>query len=413
MNTENHTAIGAEVVDQKLVHKKRIENVLISNLRRPLPQNLSVDTVENEIFPACSDREKTIFDKYYKKFEKKNEFRLLAINNTLPIVDMKKRFQSHDVTKSDMRFFLKFYRKRSNEQVYYLFNTPDDNEDLRLCRIIEGKSKKTSDREKSILSDLLSKDKINSEGKIFYSNMIVDTNHYYFFEHPNEHVPGMMLIEAVRQLLVAITHKYGKVPLSGYNFVLSSMKGIFKSYLELNYPILIKVIVTDLHAYESGIWADSNFETHVYQNEKEAAVISFQENVITNRVFKRLRSSSESTARKTWFILKSNVEYDIILRKKDVERFTAQIEYISYEGCMFIIDTKQGIAVDTLNFDAIEFFMYFSKVGFVHGTGKMKIENHVGSFMQTQLYFTKMEKLDKNNLHEVIKKYGYALIDGL
>jgi len=411
MNESLRTSIDIEPVDQKLVHKHKLENVLISNMRRPLPQGISIDIVETQIIPECTADQKKIFMKYYEKVEEDDNYCLQTIQKIFPIDVVKLRCSDQKTSKVDIRFILRFYKKNKKKKIYSLENQPDEAQELRLARIMGEKTKLKSEREKSILSNIFDKYDLEIIDNIFYSNMIVDTNHSYFFEHPNEHVPGMMLIEAVRQLLVAITHKYGKVPLSGFNFVLSNMSGEFKSYLELNFPILIKVNLTDLYAYESGIWADSNFETHIFQNENEAAIIRFQENVITNRVFKRLRSSSEMTLKKTWFILKNNVEYDIILRKKNIHKFVARLEYISYEGCMLILDANQEIEDSEDGFDTIECFMHFSKVGFVHGQGKLKIENQVGNFSQALLTFTEMDKLDKNNLHDVIKKYGYALTD--
>ena len=108
---------------------------------------------------------------------------------------------------------------------------------------------------------------------------------------------------------------------------------------------------------------------------------------------------------------KNNVEYDIILRSNNIHKFMARLEYISYEGCMLILDTNQKIEDSEDDFDTIECFMHFSKVGFINGMGQLKIENQMGNFSQALLTFTEMDKSDKNNLHDVINKYGYALTD--
>ncbi|MFH0516091.1 ScbA/BarX family gamma-butyrolactone biosynthesis protein [Streptomyces sp. M41] len=60
----------------------------------------------------------------------------------------------------------------------------------------------------------------------------VDTAHAVFFDHPLDHVPGMLLLEAVRQAVRARTSDDGRVPVSFY--------GAFHQYAELDRPTWIE-----------------------------------------------------------------------------------------------------------------------------------------------------------------------------
>jgi hypothetical protein len=322
--------------------------------------------------------------------------------------EVKNIFMSNRLKRKDFKYILKFFKKNIKQRQYYLKKNPDENEIINLTRMINPKTHLVSDRIKTEVSSML-EGKIEIENReTFYANMIVDTNHPFFFEHPNEHVPGMMLIEAVRQLLVAISHKYGKVPLKDFNFVLSSMTGTFMSYLELNMPVLLKVVQTRLFTFDSGVWSDSDFRVHVFQNNKEAAVLTFQENILSSRVFKRLRSTNEKEGSRKWFVMKKNTEYKIALRAKGLKKIETEIEYISHEQCI-LVSTDSSLILMSEEKEIIEFFMYFSKIGFVHGNAVILAKTEFGNFSQIHLKFEEMDMIDKNNLHEAIKKYAYLV----
>ncbi|MFG2551310.1 ScbA/BarX family gamma-butyrolactone biosynthesis protein [Streptomyces sp. NPDC048581] len=60
----------------------------------------------------------------------------------------------------------------------------------------------------------------------------VDTAHAVFFDHPLDHVPGMLLLEAVRQAVSARTRNGRRTPVS--------FRTVFHQYAELDQPIWIE-----------------------------------------------------------------------------------------------------------------------------------------------------------------------------
>jgi hypothetical protein len=396
-------------VDPKLVHKHNIENVIICNLRRPLPLQIEKELLEFKILPFCSEHDKSLLKDHYIKSEKKiseEGYSLNGMNFFFTSDEIKAAIKSGKLSRADFRFFLNFFKKSKKSSSYSLQKNPDEIEFSMLENIFFNKRSVLTDKKKTELSEIFDRLQCVENKNVFYANMIVDINHPYFFEHPNEHVPGMMVIEAVRQLLVACSHKYGHVPLKDYNFVLSSMTGVFKNYLELNYPVLFKVIQTNLYTFDSGIWSDSEFRVHVYQNEQEAAILTFQENILSSRVFKRLRTSKESAQTRQWFVLKKHIEYKSVIRGHGLKKFESQIEYLSHQECIFIVEDG---SIDFETDKIVEFFIYFSKIGFVHGTAITLSQNKFGKFSQLHIKYHEMDQADKNNLHEAIKKYGYLL----
>lgn len=62
----------------------------------------------------------------------------------------------------------------------------------------------------------------------------VDTAHAVFFDHPLDHVPGMLLLEAARQAVRARVHNGGRAPVS--------FRTAFHQYAELDRPTWIEVV---------------------------------------------------------------------------------------------------------------------------------------------------------------------------
>ncbi|MES0490696.1 MAG: AfsA-related hotdog domain-containing protein [Leptospirales bacterium] len=414
MNQKKRHIVSANHLDKKLVHKHKNENVFICNLRRSLPLTVDSNVFQNDILDKCTEQEKEIVNNCYIRNDKdgnSENFCLKGVEQSYSVRMTKKRLLDSSVSKKDMRFFLKFYRRDNAKSAYLLRDTPDEVEILRISRIMGVKKNLVPEQQKSVLSEVFDRLNIIGNESVFYANMLVDVNHSYFFEHPNDHVPGMLVVEAARQVVVSCTHKYGKVPFEGYKFILSNMGGKFKSYVELNYPVILKMIQTEVYGYDTGIWADSNFEIHIYQREIEAAVIIIHGNTITSSVFKRIRLSKGNINQKSWFILKTNIEYSAVLRDEGIKKIEARIEYISEHECIFLIESGMEKFRKKPELEKVEFFMYFSNIGFVHGIGGIKTKNQFGDFSQVHVRFVEMDKKDKSNLQEVIKRYGYLVED--
>jgi hypothetical protein len=76
------------------------------------------------------------------------------------------------------------------------------------------------------------------------AELAIDAQHPYHFEHAQDHVPGMMLVEAGRQLAMAIAHLYYQVPLDAV-FVLNEVSIAFNRFAELSMPIFVHSQVRD------------------------------------------------------------------------------------------------------------------------------------------------------------------------
>jgi hypothetical protein len=76
------------------------------------------------------------------------------------------------------------------------------------------------------------------------AELALDEQHPYHFEHAQDHVPGMMLIEAGRQLAMAIAHVYYGVSTEAV-FVLNEVSIAFSRFAELKTPVYVHAQVRD------------------------------------------------------------------------------------------------------------------------------------------------------------------------
>jgi hypothetical protein len=78
----------------------------------------------------------------------------------------------------------------------------------------------------------------------FSAVMVPDYTHPFFFEHPLDHVPSMMLVEVGRQLGIAISHVFYGVPL-GTMFATRSYDIRFTDFAETRGLVLVSARATD------------------------------------------------------------------------------------------------------------------------------------------------------------------------
>lgn len=82
------------------------------------------------------------------------------------------------------------------------------------------------------------------EAFAYETGVVLDVEHPFFFEHPLDHIPAMMLVEAGRQLGIAISHLYLDVPFD-YLFATQSFDIRFTDFAELDVPVSISAHLTD------------------------------------------------------------------------------------------------------------------------------------------------------------------------
>ncbi|ANW21328.1 ScbA/BarX family gamma-butyrolactone biosynthesis protein [Streptomyces clavuligerus] len=83
-----------------------------------------------------------------------------------------------------------------------------------------------------------------SDHREFFAQLVVDTSHPHMFDHPLDHVPGHLQVEAARQLAIAsVARLHGLDP---YSLAIASITTSFTDYTELDQITRLRATVDGL-----------------------------------------------------------------------------------------------------------------------------------------------------------------------
>jgi hypothetical protein len=103
----------------------------------------------------------------------------------------------------------------------------------------------------------------------FRGILCVHKSHKFFFEHDRNHVSGLYLIEASRQMSIAVAHVFYTVPFD-VEFVMTECSAQFRNVANLDDPLLAE-LVTSGHVYRKGQLSSMYSEIVVRQRNLEVA----------------------------------------------------------------------------------------------------------------------------------------------
>ena len=147
--------------------------------------------------------------------------------------------------------------------------------------------------ENVIISDIR---RISTEPEEFECDMIVDPTHPFFFEHPLDHIPGMMFTEAGRQMGTAIPHLFLNVPF-GTIFISKEFNIRFDAFAELEEPITIRARVNN-RSFRHGALFEGTLEGEFYQCGTIVSSMHGNWKMFPKEVYKRFRQHEiHSTAK--------------------------------------------------------------------------------------------------------------------
>jgi hypothetical protein len=112
-------------------------------------------------------------------------------------------------------------------------------------------------------------------------------DHPFFFEHPLDHIPAMMLVEAGRQVGIAISHLFLGVPL-GTMFATQSFDIRFTDFAETRTPVIISIKVMD-RQYRRGALIHLRMDGYFSQDGRPLGIIGGTWSMLDPKVWKRYR----------------------------------------------------------------------------------------------------------------------------
>lgn len=124
----------------------------------------------------------------------------------------------------------------------------------------------------------------------FVGQLALSDDHPFFFEHPVDHYPGLMMVEAGRQLGTAVAHIFYGVPRECV-FVLNGMTVDFTTFAELGTPVYVNSTVSE-KKYKRDMLIGMFYEGHFIQNEAEIGFMSGRWSIYPRRAIERMRRAA-------------------------------------------------------------------------------------------------------------------------
>lgn len=121
---------------------------------------------------------------------------------------------------------------------------------------------------------------------LYRAKLIADLAHPFFFDHPLGHLPGILLLEAVRQFGTALSHLFYNAPFDS-QFILHEISARFIAEVPSDRPTVIDGVVTDA-VMKKGILRKMTGTAYVCQNDRALGVVTSAWSIVPAKVMDRL-----------------------------------------------------------------------------------------------------------------------------
>lgn len=117
--------------------------------------------------------------------------------------------------------------------------------------------------------------------------LFLPADHPFFFEHPLDHYPGLMLIEAGRQFGTTVAHTLYGVPHDTV-FILNGLRVDFSSFAELGKPVFVNSTVSEKQ-FKRDMLTSMLYEGNFVQGGEEIGFMSGRWHIYPKKVMARMR----------------------------------------------------------------------------------------------------------------------------
>lgn len=118
--------------------------------------------------------------------------------------------------------------------------------------------------------------------------LAIPTDHPFFFEHPVDHVPGLAMIEAGRQVGLLLAHTLYDVPLDGFAFFIDGLQARFQRPAELDAPVFGRCILSEVER-RRGRLVGMHCTGHYLQSGEPIGTLEGRWRILPDAVARRLR----------------------------------------------------------------------------------------------------------------------------
>jgi 3-hydroxymyristoyl/3-hydroxydecanoyl-(acyl carrier protein) dehydratase len=127
---------------------------------------------------------------------------------------------------------------------------------------------------------------LDREKGVYRARVIADLSHPFFFDHPLGHLPGILLLEAVRQFGTALSHLFYHAPFDS-QFILHEISAKFTAQVPSDRITAIDGVVTDV-VMKNQVLRKMTGTAYVCQNDRVLGVVASSWSIVPAKVMTRL-----------------------------------------------------------------------------------------------------------------------------
>lgn len=397
------------LVEQALVHKRKKENVFVRDLRRAIPRTLPVAVYSAQVEPALTPLERELFHRYYVEQTGVLEveqgppaYLLVDIPLTIPQEKLDQE-TSGPFSPRERQTLQKYYRLNEDTGSYRLVPQLTEMDMTVLQALLHKHNLHQTDPEKILLANLFERLPDFPREDVYFAGLHADPSHPYYFEHPNEHVPGMMIMEAARQFSMACWHVFGNVPVKGSQFIMNRFHVDFHDYVDLSFPAGLKTVLKEVEKSRSGEWTRAVHLVTLQQRGEVCAEVMTEARVISQKIFMRLREGREQINPAHRFYPIATIHHQSSLISGSGGGYIrTHLSDLGMEGVRLEVLDRRELAEA---FEEGEVLLSFEEIGFIRSRCR-KVWIQAG---QDQIWmglkFLEMAEPDRKNLRMAIKQY--------
>jgi len=391
------SATEIKKISPNTVHKEFEDDVLVCNERVPIPAFFDEKLLDD---PEFDRADRAALRRYYKP--------VAASTGNSPPGRLYLRSLPACLDKSclcgdaavDASLLEKYYTDESGSLVLHA-DFVDEIDEVQLMQAFVERSNHLTDKDRVAISNLFERLPSFSRPRSVYVNLVIDTTNYFFFRRHQEHVPGIMLIEAARQAMYAHYHHYSHWTRSQVAFVIESLNVEFHSFIDPNYPVRIRVEdVRSAEMRSSGENAES--VASFYQSNKLAAVATMRANIIKNTLFKRIRNV-KPLALSNRFLPVKNIAKAAAFVSAGGRRLEGTLNDISASGVNASFDHDPSLELNA----QFDFLMFVDTIGLIGAKVELLWTQVQEGRAVTGFKIVEIPRLCEKRLRETIKNFTF------
>ncbi len=392
-----------EPVDKALVHKRDERNILIADLRLELPPVLSRAALEE--VAGRDTGAAAVLRRFYAPGRLSGlegwgdpDGTSLVLTSLMPILrarpaELEAALAGLD---DDARAELAaLYQPRGDELV--LAPGIEESAADRLLEAFGITDAAPSAEDRLRISHAL--DRLDEPPRAYRADLLVDTSHEFFFEHPNEHVPALLMIEAVRQFVMATEHKFRRLPVDS-QIILTTFSSRVQSYVDLCMPVTLHCRELGREAPRAGrVVNNVRLTVSVRQGGKVAATFELSGDGISHALFERARRNRAPMLAGRIFALRPHVAHEATLEVGSSQRVAGRLTTVWLEG--FRVQIAAGVELPG---GECTFALTFPELETVRGRGRI-----VGSWPENgaacaEIEIVELGKAEQQAYHKAISQ---------